>query len=123
MTDPFTYPREMRADVMFDVTDCLEKWCDGLDAQVSQFYDWLPWDKGVEAEVAALGDRRDIAKRNAYLRKYWAARKQRDAARFAAAWREEHPDRPVPEYMEPFEVSEYGRAPTEADLKLLTGET
>ena len=121
MTDPFTYPREMRPDVMFDVGDCLDKWCDGLDAQVSQFYDWLPWDKGVEAEVAALGDRSDLAKRNAYLRKYWASRKQRDAKRFAAAWREEYPNRPVPEYMEPFEVSEYGRAPTEADLKLLCG--
>ena len=117
MTDPFTYPREMRPDVMFDVGDCLDKWCDGLDAQVSQFYDWLPWDKG----VAALGDRSDIAKRNAYRRKYWASRKQRDAKRFAAAWREEYPNRPVPEYMEPFEVSEYGRAPTEADLKLLCG--
>ena len=122
VSDPFTYPRELRPDVMFDVGDCLDKWCDGLDAQVSQFYDWLPWDKGAEAEVAALGDRSDIAARNAYLRKYWAARKQRDARRFAAAWREEYPARPVPEFMEPYEVSEYGRAPTEADLRLLLGE-
>ena len=50
-----------------------------------------------------------------------SARKKRDAKRFAAAWREENPARPVPEYMEPFEVSEYGRAPTEEDLKLLLG--
>ena len=111
----------MRPDVRFDVGDCLDKWCDGLDAQVSQFYDWLPWDKGIEAEVAALGDRSDIAKRNAYIKKYWATKKQRDAQRFAAAWKEEYPDRPVPEYMEPYEVSEYGRAPTEGDLKLLLG--
>ena len=121
MTDPFTYPREIRPDVMFDVSDCLDKWCDGLDAQVSQFYDWLAWDKGVEAEVTALGGRSDIAARNAYLRKYWAARKQRDAKRFAAAWCEEHPSRPIPEFMEVYEVSEYGRAPTEADLRALTG--
>ncbi len=121
MTDPFTYPRELRPDVMFDVDAQLDKWCDGLDAQVSQFYDWLSWDKGVEAEVAALGDRSDIAARNAYLRKYWAARKQRDAERFADAWREEFPERPVPKYMEVYEVSEYGRAPTEDDLKTLLG--
>ena len=121
MTDAFTYPRELRPDVMFDVGAQLDKWCDGLDAQVSQFYDWLPWDKGAEAEVAALGDRSDIAARNAYLRKYWASRKQRDAERFAAAWREEYPERPVPKYMEAYEVSEYGRAPTEDDLKLLIG--
>ena len=121
MTDPFTYPRELRPDVMFDVGDCLDKWCDGLDAQVSQFYDWLPWDKGTEAEVKELGDRSNIAKRNAYIKKYWAAKKQRDAQRFAAAWKDEYQDRPVPEYMEPYEVSEYGRAPTEEDLALLLG--
>ena len=49
------------------------------------------------------------------------ARKQRDARRFAAAWREEYPARPVPEFMEPYEVSEYGRAPTQEDLNLLLG--
>ena len=121
MSDLFTYPRELRPDVMFDVGDCLDKWCDGLDAQVSQFYDWLPWDKGAEAEVAALGDRSDIAARNAYLKKYWAFRKRRDAQRFAGEWKAEYPSRPVPEFMEAYEVSEYGRAPTEEDLKLLLG--
>jgi len=121
MSDLFTYPRELRPDVMFDVEDVLDKWCDGLDAQVSQFYDWLPWDKGTEAEVAALGDRSDKAARNAYLMKYWSLKKQRDAKRFAGAWKAEYPDRPLPKYMEVYEVSEYGRAPTEEDLKLLTG--
>ena len=120
MSDAFTYPRELRPDIMFDVGDCLDTWCDGLDAQVSQFYDWLPWDKGAEAEVAALGDRSDIAARNAYLRKYWAVRKREDAKRFASAWKDEFPNRPVPEFMEAYEVSEYGRAPTAEDLKLLT---
>ena len=85
MTDPFTYPRALRPDVMVDVEPYLERWCDALDAQVSQFYDWLPWDKGTEAEVAALGDRSNIAARNAYIMKYWAAKKMRDAARFAAS--------------------------------------
>ena len=122
MTDAFTYPRELRPDVMFDVDDCIDKWCDGLDAQVSQFYDWLPWDKGTTSAGAALGDRSDIAKRNAYLTKYWYAKKHRDAVRFADAWRAEFPDRAVPEYMEVYEVSEYGRAPTEGDLKLLLGD-
>ena len=47
----------------------MDKWCDGLDAQVSQFYEWLAWDKGVEDEVAAIGDRKvNIAARNAGAR-------------------------------------------------------
>lgn len=120
MTDPFTMPRELKPDVLVDVGPYLDKWCDGLDAQQSQFYDWLPWDKGVEDEVAAIGDRsKNVAARNAYLRKYWAARKRNDARRFADAWRELHPGRAVPEFIEAYEVSEYGRAPTEEDLKLL----
>ena len=121
MCDLFTYPRELRPDVMFDVDDCMDRWCDGLDAQVSQFYDWLPYDKGTTAEVKSLGDRSDKARRNAYLRKYWAVRKREDAKRFAAAWKDEFPGRPVPEFMEAYEVSEYGRAPTAEDLKLLLG--
>lgn len=121
MTDQFTNPRAIRPDVMLDATPYLDKWCDGLDAQVSQFYDWLPWDKGVESEVAALGDRSDIAARNAYLRKYWSWRRRYDAERFADAWRERNPGLSVPTDIETYEVSEYGRAPTEADLKLLIG--
>lgn len=119
MTDQFSNPREIRPDIMLDATPYLDKWCDGLDAQVSQFYDWLAYDKGVEGEVQALGDRSDLAKRNAYLRKYWSWRRRLDAERFADVWRERYPDRPVPTDIETFEVSEYGRAPTEEDLNLL----
>ena len=122
MTDRFTYPRELRPDVMIDVDPYLDKLADGLDAQVSQFYEWLPWDRGREDEVVALGDRSDIKARNAFLLKYTTGRKKRDAERFADAWREQYPNRPVPKHIEAFEVSEYGRAPTEEDLKLLIGE-
>ena len=120
MSDQFTVPKELRPDVMVDAGPYLDRWCDGLDAQVSQFYDWLPWDKGAEAEVAALGDRyQNLAARNAYLRKYWARAKRRNAVRFAAAWKARHPGKPVPEYLEAYEISEYGRAPTQEDFELL----
>ena len=121
MSDAFSIPKELKPDMMIDCAPYLDKWCECLDAQVSQFYDWLPWDKGVEAEVKALGDRSNIPARNAYLKKYWALRKQNDARRFADAWRAQYPGRAVPEYMEPFEVSEYGRAPNEDDFKILVG--
>ena len=119
--DLFTCPRPLRPDVMIDVGPYMDRWCDGLDAQVSQFYDWLPWDKGAVSEVKALGDRSDLEKRNAYLRKYWAVRKVRDAERFADTWRERYPGHPAPRFMEAYEVSEYGRAPTDEDMKMLMG--
>ena len=103
--------------------DMPEKWCEALNCQVSQFYEWLAWDKGIEAEVAAIGDRtKNIAGRNAYLMKYWTKRKIADAKRFAAAWQEQHPGKAVPKRLESYEISEYGRPPIEEDFELLMGE-
>jgi len=119
MSDAFTIPKEIRPDVLVDCDSHLDALCDAWDAQVSQFYDWLPWDKGIVAEVNALGDRKDIAKRNAFLLKHWGVRRVNDAKRFGSVWKERHPGGVVPQRMEVYEVSEYGRAPTEADLKLL----
>ena len=121
LSDQFTYPRELRPDLMIDAEPYLDKWCEAIDAQQSQFYDWLSWDIGMEAERDALGDRSDKKARNAYLIKYWATAKVANAKRFAAAWREQYPTMPVPKYIEAYEVSEYGRAPTEDDFKMLKG--
>ena len=122
MSDVFTVPRVMRPDILVDADPFIGKWCDALDCQVSQFYEWLAWDKGIEDEVAAIGNRKtNIAGRNAYLMKYWANRKVNDAKRFAGAWREQYPDRSVPKMVESYEISEYGRPPTEEDFELLMG--
>ena len=120
MSDVFTVPRTLRPDILVDADPYIGKWADALDCQVSQFYEWLAWDKGVEDEVTAIGDRKkNIAKRNAYLMKYWGSRKVNDAKRFADAWREQYPGRAVPNALEAFEISEYGRPPIEEDFALL----
>ena len=123
MNDFFTVPRKLRPDIVVNCDPYIEKWCDALSCQVSQFYEWLAWDKGIEDEVAAIGDRSmNIAGRNAYLKKYWAASKEKNAVRFADAWREQYPGRPVPKMLEAYEISEYGRPPIEEDFELLMGE-
>jgi len=123
MSDFFTVPRVMRPDILVDCDPYIDKWCDALDCQVSQFYEWLAWDKGIEDEVAAIGDRaKNIAGRNAYLMKYWATSKAKSAQRFAAAWREQYPGKPVPKRLEAYEISEYGRPPIEEDFELLMGD-
>ena len=123
MSDVFTVPRVMRPDILVDADPYIGKWADALDCQVSQFYEWLAWDKGIEDEVKAIGDRKvNIAARNAYLMKYWGNRKVNDAKRFAEAWRAQYPGRPVPHAIESFEISEYGRPPIEEDFELLIGD-
>ena len=122
MRDDFTVPRVMKPDILVDCDPFIDKWCDALDCQVSQFYEWLPWDKGTEDEVAAIGDRKaNIAGRNAYLKKYWGAKKERDAKRFAEAWREQYPGKALPKRLEAYEISEYGRPPIEEDFELMMG--
>ena len=122
MRDNFTVPRTLRPDILVDCDPYIDKWCDALDCQVSQFYEWLPWDKGTEDEVSAIGDRsKNIAGRNAYLKKYWARKKVYDAGRFADAWREQYPGKAVPKMLEAYEISEYGRPPIEEDFELLMG--
>ena len=122
MRDNFTVPRTLRPDILVDCDPYIDKWCDALDCQVSQFYEWLPWDKGTEDEVAAIGDRKkNIAGRNAYLKKYWARKKVYDAGRFADAWREQYPGKAVPKMLEAYEISEYGRPPIEEDFELFMG--
>lgn len=122
MRDDFTVPRTLRPDILVACDSYMGKWCDALDCQVSQFYEWLAWDKGCEDEVAAIGDRKtNIAARNAYLLKYWAKRKMDDAKRFADAWREQYPGVPTPQRVEAYEISEYGRPPIEDDFDLLMG--
>lgn len=120
MTDAFTNPRPIRPDLMFDVDNYIERLCDGLDAQGSQIYEWLPWDSGREKTVAALGDRSDIKARNEYINRYTFGRKRADAKRFAEVWKEKHPDRPVPKNLEVYEISEYGRRPSKAELRFLS---
>ena len=123
MNDFFTVPRTLRPDIVISCDPYIEKWCDALDCQVSQFYEWLAWDKGIEDEVAAIGDRsKNIAGRNAYLKKYWAKSKEKNAVRFADAWREQYPGKPVPKRIEAYEISEYGRPPIEEDFELLMGD-
>lgn len=122
MSDFFTVPRTIRPDILVDADPYVGKWCDALSCQESQFFEWLAWDRGVEDEVRAIGDRKtNIAGRNAYLMNYWASRKVADAKRFAAAWREQYPGSSVPKLVETFEISEYGRPPTEEDFALLMG--
>mgnify|MGYP003295683120 CR=1 FL=1 len=105
LRDIFTTPREIRPDVVVDATPYVDRWCDAIAHHVSQFVEWLPFDRGIEGDVP---DWNDVPARRAFLMKYWGdARKGFDAKRFGAK---------TP-YVEVFEISQYGREPTAEDLK------
>ncbi|MCC6859598.1 MAG: PIG-L family deacetylase [Bryobacterales bacterium] len=111
--DGFQKPAPFRPDIAVAIDDVLEKKLDALDAHTSQMYEWLPWVDGRFEEVPKDPvERRKWLARNrgrgpgAEIRKalekwYGPAR----AAQVKAA--------------EAFEICEYGRRPTEADIRRL----
>lgn len=107
LRDTFTVPREFRADIIVPANDpeLLSRYYEALACHVSQFAEWLPFDRGVVSECPDWGD---VRARNAFLEKYWVkVRKGYDAQRFG-----------VPELrqVEAFEISEYGRQPSRDEL-------
>lgn len=119
MSDPFTFPREIRADVIVPVDDVMDRVCWAQCAHVSQVFEWLPWDHRRDlAEIPPMSDA-EACKR--YVLKYNNSRKVRDAKRFAAQVAESFGADAAAKIkcVEIFELSEYGRVPEPGEMKRL----
>lgn len=111
--DGFQKPYPFRPDVVVPIDDVWEKKVSGLDAHVSQFYEWLPWVDGRLNEVpkdpkerrAWLGKRR-VQPLNDEVRKVLV---EEIGAEAAAKVR----------YVESFELCEYGRRPSLQELRAM----
>jgi len=116
VSDSFQKPAPFRPDVAVDITGVVEKKLDMLDCHESQMYEWLPFNRGVLADVP-----RDRAARRAWL---GAARKpafakEADLCRevLTKMYGAERAAKVV--YAEGFECSEYGAPLTADNLKVL----
>jgi LmbE family N-acetylglucosaminyl deacetylase len=107
--DRFMRPQPFRPDIVVGIDDVIEKKYDMLDAHVSQVYEWLPWHDGRLAEVP-----KDPAER-----RKWLARFRRSGVQ--PAWKEALEKRygamaASIKYAEAFEITEYGRQPSEEEI-------
>ncbi len=109
--DGFQKPAPFRPDIIVSIDDVWQKKLAALDAHVSQFYEWLPWVDGKLDEVP-----KDPVERKKYLA---AARTRKiDPARRAALAKFYGQDRAEQvEHAEAFEICEYGRQPTEREIR------
>jgi LmbE family N-acetylglucosaminyl deacetylase len=113
-SDHFKRPQAFRPDIVVSIDEVLDKKIDMLDAHVSQFYEWLPWTEGKLDQVP-----KDIVER-----KKWLA-KQPNVVRLAAPeWRDAlekryGPQASVVQHVEAFEITEYGRQPSEEEIRKL----
>jgi LmbE family N-acetylglucosaminyl deacetylase len=111
--DSFQRPNPFRPDVAVAIDSVIERKIHALDAHVSQFYEWLPW---VEQALDTVP--KEPAARIAWLREHRGGRPIAEDVRAALRkWYGARAD--TVKEAEAFEVCEYGRRPTEADLRRL----
>ncbi len=110
--DRFQKPQPFKPDIVVAIDETFEKKVNGLDAHVSQFYEWLPWVEGKLAEVP-----KDPVERKKWLRE----KRMRPAtpAIRGSAEKWYGPSAAKFQHFEAFEVAEYGGQPTEAELRRL----
>ena len=113
-SDRFTRPQPFRPDIVVSIDDVFQKKIDMLDAHVSQFYEWLPWTTGNLDQVP----------KNVVERKKWLAAQPMVVRKGSPEWRVTLEKRYGAEassiqYVEAFEITEYGRQPSEEELRKL----
>lgn len=113
--DRFQRPNPFRPDIAVDITDILAKKVDGLDAHVSQFYEWLPWtsqelesvpkDKGERKKwlLAATEKRNGVNPEIKTSLEKWYGKERAEKVK----------------QVEVFEICEYGKQPNEAEIRKL----
>src|SRR5712692_1782957 len=110
--DGFKRPNPFRPDISIAIDDVFDKKIDALDAHVSQVYEWLPW----------VDHMLDQVPKDAAARKEWL-RKQRFIDR-ADGWRDARrkwygPQAGKVPFAQAFEMTEYGRRPSEDEIRKL----
>jgi LmbE family N-acetylglucosaminyl deacetylase len=111
--DHFQRPNPFRPDVAVSIDTTIDKKLAALDAHVSQVYEWLPWVDGILDQVP-----KEKEARLSWLRGQRSGRGISDELR-AALRKWYGPRGDAVKDAEAFEVCEYGRRPTEADLRRL----
>jgi LmbE family N-acetylglucosaminyl deacetylase len=112
--DGFERPNPFRPDIAIALDDVIEKKVDALDSHVSQFYEWLPWVDGAFDQVP-----KDLVTRKNWLRDRVQRRPITQAIRDSLTKWYGPEVAAKTKYAESFEVCEYGRRPTQDDLRHL----
>ncbi|MEF8796949.1 MAG: PIG-L family deacetylase [Salinivenus sp.] len=111
--DRFQKPYPFEHDIVVATDEVIDTKIDALDAHTSQFYEWLPWVSDALDQVPEAP-----AARRAWLKDRWTSPVS-DAARDGmASWYGAERARDV-QYAESFQVAEYGRQPTDAEIRRL----
>lgn len=111
--DDFKRPNPFRPDIVVDITRTYDKKISGLDAHVSQMYEWLPW----------IGHYLDQVPKNKEDRIKWLSRIHEhsitpETRETLVKWYGKARADKV-QYAEAFEICEYGAQPKDEEIKRL----
>lgn len=105
MVDGFTRPSPIHPDVIHDITPLLDTLFEAIACHESQVFEWLPYNKGIEAEVPPAGDSKA---RQLWLREVFGKVAASLVDRYPEAIRETYgSDLTGRTHFEVFEISEY----------------
>jgi LmbE family N-acetylglucosaminyl deacetylase len=109
--DNFQRPNPFRPDIAVDITSVYKKKISGLDAHVSQFYEWMPWIGHYEKDVPAGKE-----ERFQWLMKRYEETIKPEFRASLIKWYGEEKAKQV-KYVEAFEICEYGAQPSEEEIR------
>jgi len=118
-SDGFQKPYPFRADIAVSVDDVFDLKLKAIHEMPSQHYEGGA--NGSEEHVRSVPPASDEAGRKAWLRRRWEARQTAEAVRFRDTlikWYGPEKGAAV-KYAEAFEICEYGRQPSAAEIKVL----
>lgn len=114
MQDRFRFPYPFQHDIVVAIDNVLDKKIDGLDAHTSQMYEWLPWVSGTLDQVPETPEAR-----KAWLAERWLRPNVTDAHMPALVKYYGREAASRIRYVESFEIAEYGRQPSEDEIRKL----
>lgn len=111
--DGFQKPMPFEPDIAVNIDPVFERKIDGLDAHVSQFYEWLPWTSRSLDQVP-----KDKVERKQWLAKVRSRPVKQAYREVLAKWYGPEVAEEA-QHVETFEICEYGRQPDEAEIRRL----
>lgn len=114
MQDGFTKPNPFSHDIVVGIDEVIETKLAGLDAHTSQMYEWLPWTAGRLDDVPEDPDERLEWMRERWINREMSAEQRAGLEKWygrqkASQFR----------YAESFEIAEYGRRPSEEEIRMI----
>jgi len=113
LQDHFQKPYPFQADIAVDITKTFNKKMAALDAHQSQFYEWLPWTAGKLGDVPNGDD-----ERKKFLINSWSGSITPQVRESLKKWYGTKKGASI-KYAEAFEICEYGKQPTDLEIRAL----